>query len=380
MTGTLTIAGAFASALVRLSWAFAASVRRTFLAHLPLYACAVVFFAATFWLFSFYDLRLPLGGGLFFLGFAGNCVALWLAVSAAFDLWQFWRSASTGSVFLAVGRRMRDRFFTGDRPGNGFHALATLAPMMIVFACMKMEIPAIHPFAWDATFARWDRVLGAGRMPWEILQPVLGFAPVTIGLNFVYDAWFAIMFAVLMWEGFLPLNCTRRLQYLLAFAFVWFFGGSVLAIVFSSAGPCFYHYLHHNSPYAAQMAYLHGIGSKWVWSLWVQDALWQSYKTGMGEISGISAMPSMHVAIAALLAILGLRTNRKLGIALSIYTGLILIGSVHLAWHYAVDSIAGVGIAALCWLVAGAVARGWFAFVERGADPDWKQAEATPSV
>jgi hypothetical protein len=42
---------------------------------------------------------------------------------------------------------------------------------------------------------------------------------------------------------------------------------------------------------------------------------------------------------------------------MTIFAGLILVGSVHLAWHYAVDSYAGILIAVLSWWIAGQLAR-----------------------
>jgi membrane-associated phospholipid phosphatase len=110
----------------------------------------------------------------------------------------------------------------------------------------------------------------------------------------------------------------------------------------------------------------------------VQDALWQSYKTGTGDIRGISAMPSMHVMIATLLALFGWRTNRTLGIGLSIFAILIVLGSVHLLWHYAVDTIAGAAIAWLCWVVAGIAARRWLFYIQtRGTDRNREMAQAS---
>jgi hypothetical protein len=35
-----------------------------------------------------------------------------------------------------------------------------------------------------------------------------------------------------------------------------------------------------------------------------------------------------------------------------------MIGSVHLAWHYAVDGIAGAGLAIALWYLAGLIVRG----------------------
>jgi len=79
----------------------------------------------------------------------------------------------------------------------------------------------------------------------------------------------------------------------------------------------------------------------------------------------------MHIAAALLFALAGWQLNRKLGIALFIFVSLILLGSVHLAWHYAIDGYAGIAIALIAWWVSGIVARRW----EAGAwAQDYKRA------
>jgi len=66
----------------------------------------------------------------------------------------------------------------------------------------------------------------------------------------------------------------------------------------------------------------------------------------------------MHVAGATLFALLGWRTNRFLGIALSVNVGLILIATVFLGWHYAVDGYAAiVGTVAIWWIVGAIIQR-----------------------
>jgi hypothetical protein len=60
-----------------------------------------------------------------------------------------------------------------------------------------------------------------------------------------------------------------------------------------------------------------------------------------------------------ILPLAGWHINRKLGIALFIFTGMILLGSIHLAWHYAIDGYAGIAIALIAWWVSGIVARKW---------------------
>jgi hypothetical protein len=106
------------------------------------------------------------------------------------------------------------------------------------------------------------------------------------------------------------------------------------------------------------MAYLEAVSRSWpVWSVNVQHTLWNDYIAGHGRLGGISAMPSMHVTIAALMAIWGWRINRVIGLALTAFAAVILIGSIHLAWHYAVDGIAGITLAAIFWAMAGTVVR-----------------------
>jgi hypothetical protein len=43
------------------------------------------------------------------------------------------------------------------------------------------------------------------------------------------------------------------------------------------------------------------------------------------------------------------RVNRRFGHAMSVYAILIFIGSIHLAWHYAVDGIVGGAAAVVVW-------------------------------
>jgi membrane-associated phospholipid phosphatase len=110
----------------------------------------------------------------------------------------------------------------------------------------------------------------------------------------------------------------------------------------------------------------------------VQEALWAAYArqasetgatvdaaavaapdgSGKEMLNGISAMPSMHVAMAVLFALVGWKTNRGLGALLTIYAILIQIGSVHLGWHYAVDGYASAAAVSSLWLVVGRLTDG----------------------
>jgi hypothetical protein len=55
---------------------------------------------------------------------------------------------------------------------------------------------------------------------------------------------------------------------------------------------------------------------------------------------------------------LGWRINRWIGITFSVFAVLIQIGSVHLAWHYAIDGyLAGIAAAAIWYAVGRALRR-----------------------
>jgi hypothetical protein len=69
--------------------------------------------------------------------------------------------------------------------------------------------------------------------------------------------------------------------------------------------------------------------------------------------SGISAMPSIHVSAAVLFALLGWRVDRRLGIGFTIFAIVIMIGSVHLAWHYAIDGYLSAALTLVIWWVCG---------------------------
>jgi hypothetical protein len=63
---------------------------------------------------------------------------------------------------------------------------------------------------------------------------------------------------------------------------------------------------------------------------------------------GVAALPSLHVAVLALFA-MGTWRWRALSIVLWVLTAVTFVGSMALAWHYAVDGYLGVALAYACW-------------------------------
>ena len=65
----------------------------------------------------------------------------------------------------------------------------------------------------------------------------------------------------------------------------------------------------------------------------------------------------MHVTIAVLIFLAALNMNRWLAWVTGLFAFLILVGSVQLGWHYAIDGYLGIGVALLSWSLAGPIAR-----------------------
>jgi hypothetical protein len=57
-----------------------------------------------------------------------------------------------------------------------------------------------------------------------------------------------------------------------------------------------------------------------------------------------------------LYALVGWRTWKPLGVIFALYGVLILIGSVHLGWHYAIDGYASIIGVLVLWWAAGKIA------------------------
>ena len=225
------------------------------------------------------------------------------------------------------------------------------------FTSLKFMIPGINPFSWDTYFADLDSMIHGGTDPWQLLQPLLGHPYVTLLINFVYNMWLLGLYLVLYSQLFSLKNPLLRLKFFYTFMLTWILNGTILAIFFSSAGPCYYDLITGSDRFMPLMEYLLGV-SPWekpIWSLDTQLLLWNDYiSNSMGIGAGISAMPSVHVATAFLFMLLGFSTKKLFWKVVSvIYLLLIMIGSIHLGWHYAVDGYFSILTTWAIWAAAG---------------------------
>jgi len=251
---------------------------------------------------------------------------------------------------------LRDNYLTVERAVGALVIAVFLPTFLSVFTGFKTMISVTNYYAWDATFEVWDRWLHFGWHPWELLHPLLAYPWVSSVVNIAYHLWIVLLYIVLFWQAFTTRDARLRMQFFLSFVLTWMLLGSLLATLFSSGGPVYYGRLTGlPDPYMPLMDYLHAAADVGViWVLTVHDALWKSQMMGVYDFgSGISAMPSIHVSTAVLIALFGWRVDRRLGIAFTVFALVIMIGSVHLAWHYAIDGYVATVLTILIWRFCG---------------------------
>ena len=253
------------------------------------------------------------------------------------------------------GVALRKRIFTVERLCVVLPVFVLLPLVMSAFTYFKFVIPFIRPFDLDPLLAEWDRLLHGGHPPWTLLQHLLGHPYATAVVNFFYQLWLFVTWGVLLWQCFSLARPRLRMRYLITFVLLWGLLGNVAATLLSSAGPAYYGRVTGlPDPFAPLMAYLHQASTVvWLPALDVQDMLWGSYvNRNLGIGGGISAMPSLHVATSFCSVLLGFAINRWLGIGFAAFCAMILVGSVHLGWHYAIDGyVAIIGTGAIWWIV-----------------------------
>lgn len=283
-------------------------------------------------------------------------IAFWICGSV-FALGMFFHLALVKRDTEPLGTFLRSLgsfFGDAERTANSLNGLAASLAFISAFGVLKGAIAILSPFAWDKALAHADRILHFGRAPdewlWFIVQSPLAVRM----LNIAYNFWFIVLITTVFTACITRNDTKLRHQFLLSFMLVWTLGGFLLAMGVSSAGPCFYERLGLGSDFHPLMQALAAADRIYpIWALSTQDMLWNGY-TGVTDGSiGISAFPSMHVAMAVLFSLYATRRSQLAGLLMWAFAGVIMVSSVVLGWHYALDGYAGALIAIAIWKACG---------------------------
>tara|TARA_B100001179_G_scaffold207489_1_gene172058 strand:+ start:768 stop:1211 length:444 start_codon:yes stop_codon:yes gene_type:complete len=126
-------------------------------------------------------------------------------------------------------------------------------------------------------------------------------------------------------------------------------------------GPAFAEPLLGIDTFTDQMDYLRAANEQVrVMTVSVQDMLIARFHDQERSIgSGITAMPSMHVAISVLYWLAAREISPKAGRFFFWFMVVIWIGSVHLAYHYALDGLVSLVAIYCIWRTVPVVFRAW---------------------
>ena len=241
-----------------------------------------------------------------------------------------------------------------SRVRHGLPIVIGLVLFMPAFSAMKSAIPLLNDFTWDSTFIELDRTIH-GTDPWRFLQPLFGSPLITAAIAALYHLWILLIYCGSIYFAFYVVERQLVYRYFLSYLAIWSIGGVVLAIIFASVGPCFVGPLLGMDTFDEKMALLTAANEQFpIMVLDVQKLLLAWYMAddyGLGR--GITAMPSMHVALAFLFFLAIRKVNRVAGIAFFIFFVAVLLGSVHTAYHYAVDGYFSIILTLLVWKLAG---------------------------
>jgi len=233
-----------------------------------------------------------------------------------------------------------------------------LAPILFAltltsFTAFKQKILPTAGFGLDFAFGEIDRMLFFGMDPWRITHAIVPGHWGTLFLDYLYAGWITLVVGGVLLSPWY--HSVLRRRYLLTFVAIFVIQGTLLAYMLPAAGPCYYQHFHGSSEYAELMSRLYAQasllgGREGLMALSGQEMLLSGHRGDDSWFAGgISAMPSLHNALAVLLACLGFNVHRRLGWILAVYAGLIWIASIHLGWHYAIDGIVGAAVTMLIW-------------------------------
>jgi hypothetical protein len=263
---------------------------------------------------------------------------LWMFVSASLaSIYAYvaMAAARVRSPFVQVASAIRNDWPKLLMIGGGI----TLAGLnMVAFMWTKPLLNYFVPFRADPLLARIDHALFLGHDPWTFLT-WLNSDPMAL---FYHRGWFALMIVTLL-TVLSRAPSPQKSAVLLSYFILWSIVGPVIHVLMPAAGPVFFE----------KLGYGHQFSGIWVPDDMVDmtNYLWTVYKSErfFAPGSGISAMPSLHIATTTWMVIAVYVHARRWFAPMAAAASLILLLSISLGWHYAIDGIVGGAAALGCY-------------------------------
>ncbi len=254
------------------------------------------------------------------------------------------RSGTLRPSVAAMGAVRRERWRLGRGLAVG-SALISFYLTYLAYRNLKSVVPLLRPEQFDGQLADLDRSLFLGQDPAALMHALMGTGFAAHVMSAGYMLFFAFIPVTLAGALVFSRDLRAGLFYTTAQSINWLLGAGSYFLL-PSVGPIY------ADPAAFADLPVTGVGR--LQELLLDQRLQFLWDPAGGTAQSIAAFSSLHVSIffTGVLAVHLLRLNRRVKIAAWLLLAVTLSSTVYLGWHYVVDDIAGLLLAAIAVALA----------------------------
>jgi hypothetical protein len=237
----------------------------------------------------------------------------------------------------AVARTLRHRW---DARRLALAAGALGAYHVVYFCYHNLKSWDVLNQPRDTMLLGWDRWLFLGHSPAVLLHHLLGQGVADYALVGVYESFSTLVSVSFVAAVVLPDRIRDGYAFIASMVCVWILGvASYYAI--PSLGP------FHSAP--REFAGLPHTMVQDTQSLYMaQRARLLADPTAHGAFAQVSAFASLHVGVTTVIVLMAWRLGlRRVSTVLMVFLAGTIVATVYLGWHFFVDDVAGLAIAAV---------------------------------
>ena len=270
-----------------------------------------------------------------------NVVSNWIFPFIALVAFVVWRS-SWGGIHA--------------RRAQILQAFLGFVLMLAGFITFKTHLPLIAlsfadpPFFADPMLAEFDKWLHGGVDPYIIAHKY--FAHLGTGwVDWIYGGgWGFIVTTMMLFVAISDDDQDRIRDVVYLYLFTHMVLGNLLAFAFMSAGPVYYDQIFETDRFSGLASALQSIDMINSFIGRIQAVLLSIYQQGAFAFgSGISAFPSVHVAVSMVAALYFCSRSRWFLPFSIFFVAAIQLQSVYTGYHYAIDGYFSIIVVTLLW-------------------------------
>ena len=223
------------------------------------------------------------------------------------------------------------------------------AMLLGVYGAIKLVIPLFNGTIYDRQLWEIDRVISGGLSPVVFTLSVFSNPRVL----WFFDAAYAQIFFASLHIAFMFIlsHPSRRVRaaFINGNSFMWC-AGAWLYMIFPSLGPA-YVFPDLWIPVRGSLPVTDNLHTMLMMNYQNVLKLKHGIAAPLSLMFGIAAFPSMHVAFQTFVFLWMRRLWIFAQVIFGVFTLLILLGSMITGWHYLIDGIAAIALAAACYAI-----------------------------